>query len=227
MRGKTIRYVVGAAAIGLSSWTAYSGIAWFCYGRRRPAGLCASLNPWMNDYEVADRHAVVVSAPVDTTFSAATAFDIQQSAIIRAIFRSREWMLGASRAQPVHMALADWVQTMGWVRLAEVPGREVIFGAVTRPWEARVVFRSIPADSFACFRDPDYVKIVWNLRAELLGRSTSLVSTETRVATTSPAARTKFRRYWAVLSPGIVLIRLIALKMVKRAAERRALQLRR
>jgi hypothetical protein len=36
------------------------------------------------------------------------------------------------------------------------------------------------------------------------------------------AARAKFRRYWAVVSPGVGLIRRMMLEPVKREAERRA-----
>jgi hypothetical protein len=102
--------------------------------------------------------------------------------------------------------------------LAEVPGREVVMGGVTRPWEANVVFQALPPAEFANFHEPGYVKIAWTLRADRISASQSIVRTETRVTTTDLLARTKFRRYWAFLSPGILLIRRIALSMVKRTA---------
>jgi hypothetical protein len=46
-------------------------------------------------------------------------------------------------------------------------------------------------------------------------------STETRVATTDAEARRKFRRYWSLLSPGIVMLRRESLRLVRREAERR------
>lgn len=49
---------------------------------------------------------------------------------------------------------------------------------------------------------------------------------QTRVMTTDPTARTKFRWYWARFSPGIVLIRRIMLGPMKTEAERRALEAR-
>jgi len=55
----------------------------------------------------------------------------------------------------------------------------------------------------------------------------SLARTETRVMTTDPAARRKFRRYWSIFSPGIVLIRRVALRLTKLDAERRARERRR
>lgn len=50
----------------------------------------------------------------------------------------------------------------------------------------------------------------------------SLFSTETRVASTAPAARAQFRRYWSVFSPGMILIRWLSLGPLKAEAERRA-----
>ena len=48
--------------------------------------------------------------------------------------------------------------------------------------------------------------------------------TETRVTTTDPTARAKFRWYWARFSPGIVVIRRVALGLLKTDAEHRALE---
>jgi hypothetical protein len=40
--------------------------------------------------------------------------------------------------------------------------------------------------------------------------------------TTDPASRERFRRYWSLFSPGILVIRYEALRMVRAEAERRA-----
>ena len=93
---------------------------------------------------------------------------------------------------------------LGWGVLAEIPGREIVVGAVTRPWMAQVVFRALPPDEFARFHEPGYVKIVWTLRADPIGADESVFRTETRAAATDPSARIKFRRYWSFFSPGIV-----------------------
>ena len=84
-------------------------------------------------------------------------------------------------------------------------------GAVTQPWKANVVFRSLPPDEFAAFKEPDYVKIAWTLRADAVSDRESVARTETRVIATDAEARRKFRWYWARFSPGIVLIREISL----------------
>ncbi len=118
--------------------------------------------------------------------------------------------------------LLPLVQSLGWGVLKEVPGREVVVGAVTKPWEANVVFRALPPDDFAKFHEPGWVKIAWTLRADPVGAEESVFRTETRVVTTDRAARAKFRRYWAFVSAGIVLIRWMMLGPVKAEAERRA-----
>lgn len=87
-------------------------------------------------------------------------------------------------------------------------------------------FRPLPPEEFAAFREPGYVKIVWTLAAEPAGPGESLFITRTRVAATDPHSRTKFRRYWAPISAGIILIRYAGLPLVKKEAERRASRLR-
>jgi hypothetical protein len=113
------------------------------------------------------------------------------------------------------------MRAIGWGVLAEIPGREVVMGAVTQPWMADVVFRPLPPEEFVAFHEPDHVKIVWTLRADPNGASESIFRTETRVITTDPTARAKFRRYWAFASPGIILIRWALLGPLRTEAERR------
>ena len=116
--------------------------------------------------------------------------------------------------------LLEKVLALGWGILAEVPGRKVVFGAVTKPWNANVVFESLEPDAFAAFDRPGYAKIVWTLEAEAVDAVRSIARTETRVATTDPASRARFRRYWATVSPGVLLIRRRMLRLLRRDAER-------
>ena len=58
------------------------------------------------------------------------------------------------------------------------------------------------------------------LEAEELPGGESLARTRTRVSTTDATARRRFRRYWAAMSPGILLICYETLRLVRREAER-------
>ena len=214
------------AGIAAGTYAATAAVGWWRYGAPRPARPDERdelLDRFMPSYEVVERHHVRIDAPAATTLAAAREMDMAQSWIARAIFRSREIILRAppDRRKRPQGLLAE-VLALGWGVLAEEPGREIVVGAVTKPWEADVVFRALPPDEFAAFCEPDYVKIIWNLRADPIGGSASVFRTETRVLTTDAAARRRFRRYWAFFSPGISLIRALSLTPLKREAERRA-----
>jgi hypothetical protein len=222
-----VRWAAAAAAAAVGAYATYAALAWLRYGRSRPTGDPAASDPlldrFMPEYEIAERHQVDVDAPADVTYEAARHIDFQRSPFIRAIFRSRELIM-RSRETGVR-AEGDFIEQMtriGWGVLSEVPGRQVVMGAVTQPWLADVVFRPVPADRFAEFDEPDCVKIAWTLRADASGAERSIFRTETRAIATSDVARAKFRRYWALVSPGIILIRRLLLGPLKSDAERRA-----
>jgi len=223
---RAARWALAGVGLGVAGYATYVGVAWWRYGHATPASADdadALLDRFIPEYDVAERHHVRVAASADVTLAAAAEMDMRQSAIIRAIFRTRELVLGAEpdvAARP-RTLLAD-MKSIGWGVLAEVPGREIVVGAVTQPWKANVVFRALAPDAFAAFHDPDYVKIVWTLRADPISAAESMFRSETRVATTDTQARTKFRWYWARFSAGIIVIRHLMLRLVKQDAERRA-----
>jgi hypothetical protein len=216
---------IAAASVAATAYAACAGRAWLRYGHPRPpieGEVDALLDRFMPVYDVAERHRMHVAAPAAITFAASMDMSLDDSLAIRAIFKGRELLLGATpAANPGGRSLVETTKSLGWVVLAEVPGHELVMGAVTRPWQADVVFRSVPAEQFAAFAEPDYVKIVWTLRADsAIGGSTA--RSETRAVATDGEARRKFRWYWARFSVGIVLIREFAQRLIKREAERRA-----
>jgi hypothetical protein len=221
--GRALAYGAGIAA---GAYATYAATTWLSYGHAwKATGVDADplLDRFIPAYEVAERHTVHVNAPPDITFAASCDVDLHRSRIIQAIFKGRELALGAIPEETTRpRGLVALTKALGWGVLAEVPGRELVMGAVTKPWTANPLFRALPPDAFAAFDEPDYVKIVWTLRADPLGPDASMARTETRVIATDPAARRKFRRYWSIFSPGIVLIRRVALRLTKLDAERRA-----
>lgn len=218
--GRLVAAGLGTAVGGYLAWAAAS---WLRYGRPRRTGgeaADAMLDRFMPDYEVVERHRIAVAAPASITMDAAREQDLISAPIVRAIFDTRARLMGARPAPPAHEGLLSEVLSLGWGILEETPG-EVVLGAVTRPWEADVTFTALPPDTFAAFSSPGYVKIIWSLRADEVGPDRSIFRTETRAVATDPAARARFRRYWALASPGIALIRLLSLRPLKADAERR------
>jgi hypothetical protein len=221
-----VRWLAAAAGVAVAAYGSYVGVTWVRYGHTPPPARGEEdplLDRFMPTYDVVDRHQIRVDAPAAVTFDVAQTMDLFEMPVVRAIIKGRELMLGAtSDVRPRSRGLLAEVQSLGWVVLAETPGREVVVGAVTKPWQPNVTFRSLAPEAFAEFAEPDYVKIAWTLRADPSGANVSVFRTETRAIATDAAARQKFRKYWSFLSPGIRLIRRVSLAPLKSEAERRA-----
>jgi hypothetical protein len=221
---RMIGKVAAVAATGaIAGWSAYAGLAWLRYGK--PGQRVSKSNPLLDRFlpapEVAERHQVEVAAPAPLTYAAACDMDLNRSAVVRLVFGAREMLLGGTRRNTNGTSLLTQTLELGWGVLAEERGREIVVGAVTQPWRGDVQFRALPPEQFAAFDEPGYAKIVWTLAADPLGPDASLFRTETRVATTDPDSRRRFRLYWSVFSPGILVIRRCGLGLVKAEAERR------
>jgi hypothetical protein len=225
----TFRKIAQAAAIGAGAVAAgYAGIvAWnrFKYGRvtieRNPAHA-SLLDHFIPEPEVVASHHIDIAAPAAAVLDAARELQMLDSVIARTLFKLRELALGGEPDTRTHPGtLLQQMQSIGWVVRAETPEREIVLGAVTKPWEAAPKFRSVAAEEFAAFAEPGYVKIVFSLRAEPDGDERSVFLTETRAVATDAEAKAKFRRYWSYVAPGVHLIRVAMLRPVKCEAERR------
>ncbi|MCX6613593.1 MAG: hypothetical protein NTW74_22440 [Acidobacteria bacterium] len=214
------RLFLAGLAASAAIYATYVGTTWLTYAKRKAKDHDPLLDTFMPNYEVAERHTININAPAHLVFSTALQTNLEGSAIIRALFRSREALLGGSAPpQSPPKGLFKQLTSLGWGMLAQIPGQEIVMGAATQPWEANPVFRPIPPHEFEAFSEPNYVKIAWTLSVESLSPTTSKAITETRVQTTSPEAREKFRIYWAFLSPGILLIRRALFRQIKKEAE--------
>lgn len=216
------KLAAGGVAIGVAAYGAYVASTWARYGKPNttPKHPDSLLDTFMPAYEVVERREIDVDASADTTFDVACRSSLGESAIVTALFKMRELIFGHPSNVPVLPdALTDKMKAIGWTVLADVPGREIIFGTATQPWKTEVGFRPIPPDQFAAFDEPGYVKIAWTIRTDPVGPLACVARTETRVSTTDAASRARFRWYWSFLSPGIKLIRVVLLSQIKTAAE--------
>jgi hypothetical protein len=211
----------GLAAAGYAGLVVWNRLRYGKVSRKDPNTL---LDRFIPSPEIREQHHITITAPADIVMEAAREATLLDSPIVRAIIRIRELALGGepdSREHP--RGLVEQARSIGWVVLAERLDREIVLGAVTVPWVANPVFRSIPASEFEAFREPGYVKIIWSLRAEPLDSGHSVFYTETRASTTDLPTRDRFRRYWSFVKPGVDVIRLAMLQPIKRDAERRTL----
>jgi hypothetical protein len=172
--------------------------------------------------DVAERHTVLVRAPAGQVYALAEGFDLLSIPLIRWIFAARARVLGARPPERWTRGLIGQMEAIGWGTLAHQPARERVMGAFTRPWEPEPVFTPLRPECFAAYREPGVVKIAWTIEAEWLGPSLTRLSTETRAVATDDETRRRFRRYWRTFSPGVVLIRILLLRAIRRRAERAA-----
>ncbi|HUP17905.1 MAG TPA: hypothetical protein VM848_17890 [Acidimicrobiia bacterium] len=163
-------------------------------------------------YEVWEHHQVEVATASSRAYRAVVDLDLSLSPIIRFLFALRR----LPRRQP--LTLHD-ITGAGFVVLGEEPGTEIVLGVTGRFWRVRGGLRRVGPDEFLSFNEPGYAMAAWNFRVEPVSDCRSLVSTETRVATTDLASRRAFRRYWLVVRPFSGLVRRRALALIKKSAE--------
>jgi hypothetical protein len=175
------------------------------------------LNP-----DVMKSHEIAIDAPTDVVLDVAEHFDLQSIPTVHFLFKLREVLLHIRpRPRPKVKFLVSETTNLGWIRLAHVPGRQLIMGAVAQPWVGNVEFKSLSPDEFSSFAEPGFVKIVWTLEAEPLKYRTTLFRTQTRVSATDATARKRFLLYWAFVGYLVSLIRILGIRAIKREAERR------
>jgi hypothetical protein len=183
-----------AAGVGIAAgaYGAYAAMTWHRYGRIPQADgpeRDELLDRFMPVYEVVERHHVRVAAPAALTLAAAREQDLFQLPLVRPIFKAREVILRTTPDdRPRPRGLLAATQALGWGILADIPDREIVVGAVTKPWEPNVTFRALPPDDFAAFSEPGFVKIAWTLRADPVDGGASIFRTETRAVATDAGA---------------------------------------
>jgi len=123
----------------------------------------------------------------------------------------RESILAPSPDRPI----LDVALNSGFCRLAEIPNREIVIGALLGGGHAH---GCTPAE-FAAFDRPGLSKAVMNFRIEEDGSSGCRLTTETRVFSIGDSARRNFGIYWRVIYPGSSLIRYMWLDAIRRRTE--------
>lgn len=185
----------------------------------------ALIDKYIPQFDVRDYRETRVSADRQVAYAALRSMDLKRSRIVRLLFAIRT-LPSRFRASPPPSnpptSLLDETLALGWRILEEDPGRELVVGAVTRPWEPVVRFRGLPESEFLECSEPGFTKVAWSLVARPAGPSATTIATETRVVATDPISRKRFRRYWSMVSPGIRLIRILSLRVIKRDLERHA-----
>lgn len=189
------------------------------------------IDDYLPEYDVtAVRHTVVEADPETTYRAAMTANLLDLGPIVRTLGWLRiaptaviERTRGRrSEPLPDRLTFRDIGDSDEWVRLAEEPGEEFVFGAVGKFWQPAIEWRAVDPEEFADFDEPGYGKIAAALSVRPYGDGRTLLSYEARTTTTDADSRRRFRRYWRLIGPFAGYLMGKALERMAADAEGRA-----
>ncbi|HZM60949.1 MAG TPA: hypothetical protein VFB85_14160 [Vicinamibacterales bacterium] len=190
--------------------------------RLRPLRQGSPASQFVPAPDSSDAHEIVIHAPAAAVFECASNVDLGSLPLVRAIFWLRSKIIRDRPVDRVPQGIVAEMRSLGWGVLRHEPGRLLVFGAATRPWQKNATFAAIAPEAFRTFAEPNLVKIVWTLEVEPLGPMLTRLRTETRAEATDAHARRIFTLYWVVFCVGIHFIRWNMLRAIRREAERGA-----
>jgi hypothetical protein len=209
-----------SGAVAIAAGCAAVLIAWFAPAPplRTVAAARSKLDAFAPHYQFSEFHSLEIDAPPDRVYRAIR----EVSANEIALFRTLTWIRRFGRSGPENILnvperqpILDVATRTTFVRLAEVPDREVVVGTyVVAPPGAPV---RDPA-TYAGIEDPGYARATMNFLVEPLGPARCRVTTETRIYATDRATARRFGRYWTMIYPGSSLIRYSWLRAIRRRA---------
>ena len=170
------------------------------------------LDVHLPSYDVVLTEHLVVEADIAVVFEAAKNFDFMttKSPLVTALMTARgvpSRLLGRPVVTPRALMLTSESGALpGWLLLGEVPGREVVFGAVGTFWKPDIEWFDLAADQFAAFEEPGWGKIACHLLVRPDGPDRSILSYECRTATTDPVSQAQMSRYWWLIRPFVAYV---------------------
>ncbi len=194
------------------------------------------------DYDATVIEHIVIDAPCEVVHQAVREMDflqVRSPAVdtlmaLRALPERIVGLLGRrpQRPPPPSMRLADMFDRdaaqdgtasdgglEGWLALGEVPGQELVFGAIGKVWQPDIDWRTVTAEEFPDFTEPDYAKLAAGFSVRPYGANRSLLSYEARTSGTDAAAGRKFLRYWWLVRRFVQVVMHAALLTAKDLAE--------
>jgi hypothetical protein len=171
------------------------------------------IDQYLRQSHFEEMHAITIDSTPAEVYQAIKKLDFSQSKIIRFLF----WLRGIPKAALKLEGFLD----IGFIKLTERVGEEIVLAEVGRPWKANGDLRELHADQFCSFHESGFAKIVWNFHVAQLHGGTR-VTTITRVYCTDRRSKRIFSFYWFFIAPFSKWIRRILLGLIKKNVETNA-----
>ena len=172
----------------------------------------STLERVMPVYDFRLRHDRWIEVPPPRVYAALLRLRLEDLTIARPLLRVRH--LGRSAGT----GGAPLVERGPVTVLSSNPSRELVAGAVARPWQLTPTRRTVRSlAEFGAIDEPGWTKYLFDFTLTPEGAGTRL-STETRGRSSSPEARRAFAVYWILIRPFSGLVRRDMLRAVERLA---------
>lgn len=165
------------------------------------------IDKYLSAYDFNEFHSIKVNASANDVYDRMLSCDVSRSFLVKSLFRLR--------GMPKHLYTINHLTNMGFIKLDEQPGKEIVFGIITTSPTFNCCQSNVTPASFLQNRDASIIKAVINFHLQKENNSTHIISTETRVLCGSNEMRKKFRLYWFFVKPFSKLIRRSMLKEMK------------
>ncbi len=172
-------------------------------------------------YDLVLTEHLVIEAGTGATYEAAVNLDflkVRSPLLTAAMFvrAAPARLRGKLPPRPPELRLAGLEPGIpGWVKLGEVEGQEVVFGAVGRFWQSQISWRDVPKEEFTEFDEPGWGKVVCHFLVRPDGADRSVLTYECRTATTDMDSRRRMARYWCLIRPFVAHIMRAALRTIR------------
>jgi len=186
------------------------------------------IDDYLPDFDVVERHGLVIRATPARVWDALRAADFGRSPLLATLLALRALpslltaprrTLRRLRERRAGRLTLDTFFSRGFVLLEERPDREILIGLEGRFWTATADLRPTDARRFREALASGLARVAWDFRAEPLPDGRVRLTTETRVRCADAATRRRFRAYWLLVRPGSGLIRGAMLRAIRRVAE--------
>jgi hypothetical protein len=193
---------------------------------RSPVRASPPIAAFVPESRFRDGYTIDVAAPADVVWEVVHEADWLEAPLVTPAMFVRELPMrlgvgGGGRRQAPVVTLDTLVAMGAFVTLREMPGELLVLGSVGRVWETDYGPLAVPADSFATFRVPGYVRIAWSIEVHPRLQGGTRLLLEWRTAATDPTAERRFLAYWAVAGPAVRVLARSALPWLRDEAERR------
>jgi hypothetical protein len=165
------------------------------------------IDKYLPAYHFNEHHAIEVNGFVSGIYQKMLHVDFSNSSLIKFLFRLR--------GMPKEVHSIEHLTSMGFIKLDEESGREILFGMVTANPMFSTCQSNVTSKEFIQKADATIIKAVINFKLQDKSNSRHVISTETRVWCGNKKMKSKVKYYWLFVRPFSQLIRKSMLKQMK------------